>query len=160
MREKRTEYFKRLAGSPQPVVFSVKRRVSFSEVDVMGIVWFGRYSLYFEEAQRELGRRCGLSYQDFYAARLSAPIVEFHTDYYRPLYLDEEFSVKASLVWSEGAKIYTEYLIIKEDKSIATFAYTVQLLIDAKSKETCIISPELLERMRKRWLNGELDCQK
>jgi len=160
MREKRTEYFLRLPGSPKPLIFSVKRRVSFSEVDVMGIVWFGRYSLYFEEAQRELGRYCGLSYQEFYKANLRAPIVEFHTDYYQPLYLDEEFTIKASLVWSEGAKIYTEYLIIKEDKSIATFAYTVQLLIDSNTKETCIISPELLERLRKRWLSGELDCRK
>jgi len=160
LRLKRTEYFKRIPGSPKPLVFTLKRRVSFSEVDVMGIVWFGRYSLYFEEAQRELGRRSGLSYQDFYEANLGAPIVEFHTDYYQPLYLDEEFTIKASLVWSEGAKIYTEYLIIKEDQSVATFAYSVQLLIDSQSKETCIISPELLERSRKRWLNGELDCQK
>jgi len=159
MRKK--EYFERIAGAPAPVSFSLKRRASFNEVDVMGIVWYGRYAVYFEEALRELGRRCGLSYQDYFAAGLQAPIVSFHVDYQKPIYLDEEFTIKASLIWSEGAKINTEYEIIKEDLSIATRGYTIQVLVDAQSKgEAVLIVPELIERLRKRWLEGEFKCLK
>jgi acyl-CoA thioester hydrolase len=159
MSVRRKEYFEKNAGYPEPVTFSLKRRASFNEVDVMGIVWYGHYAIYFEEALRELGRRCGLSYQDYFAAGLQAPIVSFHIDYQQPLYLDEEFTIKASLVWSEGAKINTEYEIIKEDGSIATRGYTIQVLVEAQSAgEACIIVPELIERLRKRWLEGEFKC--
>jgi acyl-CoA thioester hydrolase len=129
-------------------------------VDAMGIVWYGRYAIFFEEAQAELARRCGLGYQDFYNANLRAPIVQFHVDYYQPLYLDEEFSVKASLAWSEGAKLCMEYEIIKNDASIATRGYTVQMFVDSVTKEPYAVSPELLEKLRKRWKDGEFKCLK
>ena len=158
---RRKEYFEKNVNYPEPVSFSIKRRASFNEVDVMGIVWYGRYAIYFEEALRELGRCCGLSYQDYFAAGLRAPIVAFHIDYQQPLYLDEEFTIKASLVWSEGAKINTEYEIIKKDGSVATRGYTIQVLVEAKSAgEACLVVPELLERLRKRWLEGEFKCLK
>jgi acyl-CoA thioester hydrolase len=159
MREKK-EYFKKVAGDPDPLSFMMKRRASFNEVDVMGIVWYGRYAIYFEEAQRELNRRCGLTYQDYFSAGLAAPIVAFHVDYQQPLYLDEEFTVKASLVYSEGAKINIEYEIIKEDGSIATRGYTIQVLLEAEAKQACMITPELIERFRKRWRDGEFKCLK
>lgn len=159
MNVRRKEYFEKNADSPEAVTFSLKRRVSFNEVDIMGIVWYGRYAIYFEEALRELGRYCGLSYQDYFTAGLKAPIVAFHIDYQKPLFLDEEFTIKASLIWSEGAKINTEYEIIKADGSIATRGYTIQVLVDAQSSgEACLIVPELIERLRKRWLKGEFKC--
>jgi len=159
-RRKDDAYFERIPGSPASLTFSVKRRVAFSEVDVMGIVWYGRYPLFFEDAAQELGRRCGLSYQDFYEARLRAPIAQFHIDYRQPLYLGEECTIKASLVWCEGAKLLTEYEIRKADDSIATRAYTVQLLIDSGTSEVYTVTPELLERVRRRWLAGEFTCLK
>jgi len=157
MREKK-EYFEKLVSDPKPLSFMMKRRVSFNEVDVMGIVWYGRYAIYFEEAQRELNRRCGLTYQDYFSMDLAAPIVAFHIDYQQPLYLDEEFTVKASFVWSDGAKINIEYEIIKNDGSIATRGYTIQVLVEAKTKQTCLITPELIQRLRQRWQNGEFKC--
>ena len=157
MREKK-EYFEKSASDPAPLSFKMKRRASFNEVDVMGIVWYGRYAIYFEEAQRELNRRCGLTYQDYFSAGLTAPIVAFHIDYQQPLYLDEEFTVKASFIWSDGAKINIEYEIIKNDGSISTRGYTIQVLVEAKTKQTCLITPELIEGFRKRWQNGEFKC--
>ena len=160
MREKNKEYFEKIPQAPEPISFGIKRRVSFNEVDVMGIVWYGRYAIYFEEAQRELNRRCGLTYQDYFSAGLRAPIVALHIDYQQPLYLDEEFTIKASLVWCEGAKINIEYEIIKADGSVATRGYTIQVLVESEVKQACIVTPELIQRLRKRWLNGEFKCLK
>ena len=72
------------------------------------------------------------------------------------LLLDEEFTVEVSGIWSEGARLNTEYAAIKSDGRIAATAYTVQMLIDGESGETCLTSPELLERCRERWKAGEL----
>jgi len=158
MRRKDGKYFERIQGAPAPISFVVKRRVHFSEVDVMGIVWYGRYPLYFEQASQELGRKCGLSFQDFYQASLRAPIAQFHIDYHQPLRLDEEFTVSAIIPWSEGAKLLTEYEIKKIDNMLVATAYTVQMFIDSQSEEVYIATPGLLENVRQRWHKGEFKC--
>ncbi len=153
-RRKKGIYFNREAAAPKSVVVNIPSRVRFSDVDVMGIVWFGKYPVFFEEGSAALGRLCGLSYGDLYKAKLRAPIVECHIDYYVPLYLDEEFTVKASLVWNEGSRLNTEYQLIKDRDIMAASGYTVQLLTDPNA-DVCIVSPELLEKCRIRWKRGE-----
>ena len=152
---RKTSYFVRIPGAPDPVAVEIKRRVRFNETDPMAIVWHGRYPLYFEEASEELGRRCGLSYPEYFKAGLRAPIVELHIDYIKPLFLDEEFIIKASLIWNEGARLNTEFHLLKQDGSLATSGYMVQLFINHQSGEPYMVSPELLERCRKRWKAGE-----
>jgi len=159
-RRKKGGYFQPGEGAPDPLVVRVKRRVQFSEVDVMGMAWYGRYPALFEEASAELGRRCGLSYRDFAEANLRAPVVQLHIDYHQPLGLDEEITIMVAGIWTEGARLNTEFTAIKQDGSIAAAGYTVQMLIDSVSGEACLTSPELLERCRKRWKAGELACLK
>ena len=158
VRRRKSSYFECIEGMPEPLVVRVKRRVSFSEADIMGIAWYGRYAVYFEEGATALGKQCGLSYKDFYEANLRAPIVQFHIDYHRPLTLDEEFTTMASLVWSEASRLNTEYEVKKQDGTIAATGYTVQMFIDSITGEVCITSPKLLERCRGRWKAGEFKC--
>jgi len=151
----KTAYFERVPGDPAPVVVEIKRRVRFNEADPMAIAWHGRYPLYFEEAAEELGRKCGLSYPDYFEAGLRAPIIELHIDYYKPLFLDEEFLVRASLVWNEGARLNTEFLLIKQNRSIASSGYMVQLFTDQNTGAPRLVSPLMLDRCRERWKAGE-----
>jgi acyl-CoA thioester hydrolase len=153
-------YFKRREEEPLPIVVDSRRRVHFSEIDLMAFVWYGRYATYFEEGAEELGRRCGLSYKDFYEAGLRAPFVKFHVDFYKPLHLDEEFTIRTTLIWNEGSRLNTEYYILKDGGGLAATGYTVQLFINVKSGEVCLTSPPLLERCRKRWREGEFHCRK
>lgn len=155
MMRKKEPYFERIQGSPGPLVVEVKRRVRFSEVDPLAIVWHGRYPSYFEEGSEEMGRRCGLSYKDFYEAGLRAPIVKLHIDYFKPLRLAEEFTIRTALIWDTAARLNTEYYLLKNDGSIATSGYTVQVFTYASSGEVCMVSPVILERCRERWKAGE-----
>jgi acyl-CoA thioester hydrolase len=152
-------YFDQIPGAPDPIVVEVKRRVRFNEADPMAIMWHGRYPLLFEEASEELGRRCGMSYPEFYESGLRAPIIELHIDYYQPLFLDEQFTIRASLLWHDGARLNTEFHLIKQDESLATSAYTVQLFTDHRTGAPCVVSPEMLERCRSRWRAGEFHCR-
>lgn len=148
-------HFRRQAGAPSPLRFRVQRRVRFSEVDPLGIVWFGRYAVYCEEGAAELGRRCGLSYAEFHAAGLRAPVAEYHVDYLAPLRLDEEFSIVCTLVWDDGARLNTEYDLMKAGDTVVARARTVQVFTRAADNQVCLVSPPLLERCRQRWLAGE-----
>jgi acyl-CoA thioester hydrolase len=160
IRRKKAGYFPHDQGAPAPLVMRTRRRVRFNEADVMGIAWYGRYPVFFEEGFAELGRRCGLSYRECAEANLRAPIAQFHIDYHQPLVLDEEFLITVSLIWSEGAVLKTEYTVAKEDGSIAATAYTVQMFVDGASGETCLTPPEILERCRRRWKAGEFSWLK
>ncbi|MFA5362110.1 MAG: acyl-CoA thioesterase [Candidatus Omnitrophota bacterium] len=160
MRRKKGNYFAPIPGAPAPVTVSLQRRVSFSEVDPMGIVWHGRYPQYFEEGFAALGRMCGFSYQDFYRAGLRAPIVQMHIDYFAPLVLDEEVIIEAGLLWSEGARIHIEYALYKENGTLAAAGYTVQMFTDAVRGVPLLVSPPLIEECRRRWKKGDLQCAK
>ena len=155
LRRKKGGYFEPIEGAPALVRIRLAKRVNFNETDVMGIVWHGNYPKYFEEASTELGRKCGLSYRAYYEAKIQAPIVQLHVDYHQPLMLDEEFTVEASYLWSEGARLHTEFAVYRQNKTLAVTGYTVQMFVNAETKEPFLVSPLILEECRRRWQNGE-----
>ncbi|MCK5676002.1 MAG: acyl-CoA thioesterase [Verrucomicrobia bacterium] len=155
MRRKK-KYFKREAGVPKPLVYSFQRRARFGEVDAMAVMWHGHYATLFEEASTELRRMSGLGYEDFFTAGVYAPIVQLHVDYFSSLLLDELFTVTATMLWTDAARINIEYTITKEDGTLAATGYTTQLFSSAKTGEPCFTLPPLLEKQQKRWRGGEL----
>lgn len=154
MRRKK-QYFKREEG-PAPLEYSFRRRARFGEVDAMAVMWHGHYATLFEEASTEIRRLSGLGYDDFYNAKVYAPVVQLHVDYYSSLLLDELFTVKGRMLWTDAARINIEYEIRKEDGSIAATGYTVQLFTSAVTGEPCFTVPPLLEKQQELWKAGLL----
>ena len=157
-RRRKGGYFRTRQDVPGPVVAEVHTRAKFNECDVMGFVWFGNYLRYFEEGSAAAGRKCGIGYRDFFEAGLRTPVVESHVDYLSSLLLDEEFTIRTTIHYSEAAIIEKEYQIIKSDGTLAATGYTVQLLIDAQGRHVTV-SPPLLQRCRQRWRDGEFHRQ-
>lgn len=154
MRKRRQDDFKPEEGAPVSLVCSVEHRVLFGEVDAMAIMWHGNYARLFEMASTELRRQVGLSYEDFFVAKIRAPIVQLHVDYHQPLVLDEQALIQAKLVWNDAARLNMEYTVFKEDGSVAATGYTVQLFTD-ETGTPCWIMPDLLARTQQRWKAGE-----
>jgi len=119
----------------------------------MAILWHGHYPRLFEDASTELRRNIGLSYEDFFVAELRAPIAQLHADYHKPLVLDELAQIQAELIWNDAARLNVEYTIFKEDGSIASTGYTVQLFTDTKG-QPCWLMPDLLATSQQRWQAG------
>lgn len=157
MRRKKTDYFEVPPDAPTPVSTTIVRRCQFSEVDALAIAWHGRYVAFFEEAANELGEKCGLTYEAMYEADLAAPVAQLHIDYHRPLRLNERFTVRASFIWCEAAKLITQFEITGEDGACACTGYTVQMFVGAITGEVCLFPPPLLENFRARWLAGAFD---
>ena len=154
-RRKKNDYFDLFDDSPEAVSASIVRRCQFSEVDALAIAWHGRYVSFFEEAAAELGRKCGLTYEAMYEAGITAPIAQLHIDYHRPLRLNERFTVQASFIWCDAAKLNTQYSITAEDGSCACTGYTVQMFVESKTGKVCLFHPPLLTAFRDKWLAGE-----
>lgn len=154
MRRKKS-YFECLPDTPPPVRFTIERRLRFSDADPLGIAWHGQYPAFFEEAQAELARRCGLTLEDYRKAGVAAPVVQLHTDYYKSIRPDDAFSVTASMIWSDGARINTEYEIRNEAGELVCTGFTVQMFTDLATGEPLFFPPPIWEECRKKWKEGK-----
>ena len=156
MTRRRKTYFQSQPGEPEPLVWEISHRLLFSEVDALAIGWHGRFPQFFEMCHTELMRRIGLDYETYKKNNVGAPIVQFHADYFLPLELDEIFTVRAELVWSDGARLNVNYEIIKENGELSATGYTVQMLFDPFTHTPYITTPPFFQEVLDRWQNGEL----
>lgn len=151
----RKHYFRPNPGDPPPLRNTVRRVVRFEEVDVMGIVWHGRYASFFEDARVALGDRVGLGYMDYYKNGVMTPIKKMHVDYCLPLRFNEEFSVEAVMHWTEAARINMEFFIRNAAGEVSTTGYSVQLMLDPNG-EVLLAPPLFHQQLMERWRAGEL----
>jgi acyl-CoA thioester hydrolase len=142
--------------APQPLSAMALRTVRFQEVDLMGVVWHGRYAEYFEDGRSAVGRAFGLDYRDFFREGIKAPVVNFEVEYGRSLLPGDTFLVETSLYWSEAVRLNHSYLIKREpDGLIMARGKTVQLLLDCQD-QLLLVWPEYFLRLREKWRRGEL----
>jgi len=141
---------------PQPLKATAIRTVRFQEVDLIGVVWHGRYAEYFEDGRFALGEKYSLGYNDFFREGFKAPIVNFKIEYRKPLFFAETFFIETSLLWTEAVRLNQLYMIRrKSDGQIVSKGSTVQILLDTENN-LCLVWPEYFQRFRKKWKLGKL----
>jgi acyl-CoA thioester hydrolase len=158
-RRQKGGYFTLHPDAPPPLIVRLEHRIRFSDVDPMGILWHGRYAQLFEQANEEIGRQVKMSYTEFRAEKLTAPIVQFHVDFFSPLKLGEQAAIIGKLLWNEGARMDIEYEIHNPSGRLAAAGYTVQMFVD-ETATPLMASPALLETCRKRWRAGEFGAMR
>ena len=151
-------FFPRLAGAPAPLTASMTRPVLFSDVDPMGIVWFGRYPLFIECGGGVLYQKTGLGFHELNEAGLLAPVARMEIDYILPLRLGEEITVTASLIWTGSAKLAIEFALTGPDGTVRARAATTQMFVDAKTGLPCWVVPPFVEALNEKWRNGGFAC--
>lgn len=134
---------------------SITLRVPFHDVDPADVVWHGRYFKYFEEARRTLLDELDYSYKSMMDSGYVWPVVDANVRFVRPLELDQHFIVTACIAEWE-LRLVVEYRIHGEDGTLFTRGRTVQVPVDASTRELLIGSPQILiDRIEKR-----LSCPK
>jgi acyl-CoA thioester hydrolase len=105
--------------------------VRFSEVDSMNIVWHGSYTLYFEDARAEFGKKYGLGYLDIFGNGYYAPLVDLQFSYKKPLVYGRKACVNITFRNTEAAKIIFDYEIYDtEDNALIATGHSVQVFLD------------------------------
>lgn len=118
-------------------------RIPFHDLDPGGIVWHGRYFKYFERARCILLEGIDYSYEKMMETGVLWPVVDAKVRYVRPLSLNQDIQVTASLREWE-LRLVVEYTILDEKGVIYTKAKTVQVPVDAVTHELQFGSPEIL----------------
>ena len=145
-----SHYFPRLKNDPEPLVATTERRVRFEEVDVLGMVWHGRYPSFFEDGRIAFGDRFGLTYFTYMENKVIAPVVQMHLDYKLPLRFDNVVKIETALHWAQTPRLNFTYTIYQADERIAATGYTVQLLTDLQGTLQ-LIMPDWLADFRNKW---------
>jgi acyl-CoA thioester hydrolase len=87
-----------------------KLRVRYGETDQMGYAYYGVYAQYYEVGRVEALRTLGFSYKDVEERGYLLPVIEFHVDYKKPAYYDDEVTVVTYLKEvPEGVRLPFEY---------------------------------------------------
>ena len=125
------------------ITATASMRVPFHDVDPANVVWHGRYFKYFEEVRRTLLEKLDYSYQSMMDSGYVWPVVDANIRFVRPLELDQRFTVTARIIEWE-LRLVVAYRIHDEDGTLYTKGRTVQVPVDATTRELLIGSPSIL----------------
>ena len=125
---------------------AVDVEVPFHDVDAMQVAWHGHYVKYFELARCALLRRFDYDYPQMHASGYLWPIVECHLKYIRPARYRQNLSVQATLLEYENRIKIAYQIRDRETGERLTKGYTVQVAVDAATRELQFVSPPMVFR--------------
>ena len=126
--------------------------IRFSEVDSMGVVWHGHYTIYFEDAREAFGDKYGLEYLMMYDKGYFEPIVELTFKYKRVMIYGMKPEITITYRPCEAAKIVFDYEIRDtETNEVVVTGHSVQVFMDRTTHQLVLNSPDFYEEWKKRW---------
>ncbi|MES1146854.1 MAG: acyl-CoA thioesterase [Solimonas sp.] len=126
----------------------VEIEIPFYDLDSVNIVWHGNYAKYFELARCALLEKFDYGYDAMRASGYIWPIIDFQVRYIKAITFKQRIVVEARLEeWEYRLKI--DYTIRDaQTRARLTRGSTVQVAVEVKSRELCLVSPPvLLERL-------------
>src|SRR5664279_10026 len=129
---------------------TVRDRVWWSDVDKMGVMYFGRYVRFAEMAETEFFRAVGYSYDDLHAEfAIWLARIHLEIDFRAPARLDDQLVCRAELVKVGASSIHFRFPVERaaDGTRLADIGLVVACL-DAATLKTTRTPPALRERLR------------
>lgn len=114
----------------------------FSYIDLMGVLWHGHYPKLLEMARDKIFSNFNYGYMEMKRDNLVFPIVDMRIKYKRPILLQQEVKIIATLVEMHN-RIKCEYEIhdVKTNE-LLTKAYTIQVAFNMLEHEMLFETPK------------------
>ena len=104
-----------MEATEQPLVGEIRRRVDYSEVDQMGVVYHARYLVWLDVARTELLRMTGFSYRDLEEMGLFLVVAEVSMRYRQPARYDDPIRVRTWIRERASRRITFGYAVEHEE---------------------------------------------
>lgn len=72
-------------------------RVRYGEVDMMGYLYYGYYSFYYEQARVECMRSLGIPYKEMENLGFMLPVSDMHIRFIKPAFYDDIVRIKTAI---------------------------------------------------------------
>jgi acyl-CoA thioester hydrolase len=129
----------------------VEIEVPFFDVDAMQVAWHGHYVKYFEVARCAMLRKIDYDYPQMEASGFHFPVVELYLKYVNPARFGQIVLARAEVLEYENRLKIGYRITDRASGQRLTKGWSVQVAIDARTRELQFISPAiLLGKMRAR----------
>ena len=129
----------------------VEIEVPFFDVDAMHVAWHGNYVKYFEVARCAMLRKIDYDYPQMEASGFHFPVVEIYLRYVKPARFGQIVLARAEVLEYENRLKIGYQIADRASGERLTKGWSVQVAIDAKTRELLFVSPTiLLDKMRGR----------
>lgn len=138
--------------SPEPLGIGVARtaqlRVRYAETDLMGVVYYANYLVWFEIGRTEWLRLTGWTYREMESDGISLPVIEAHCEYRQPARYDDQIEIATRGTLVTPVRIRFDYEVAHEaDNTIAAIGHTVHAAVDTSGKP-CRLPAYVKEMLR------------
>ena len=137
--------------------FIVEEYVRWSDVDAAGIIFYGSYVRFFEIAETEMFRHCGLGHKDgFDRFGVYLPRKAVHSEFHQPARLDDRLRV-AAYVGRIGTKSMTlNFDVLRQgDPRLVAEGWMVLVCVDRARLQPRALPPGLIEALTPHTLSLE-----
>ena len=137
----------KVSDAKPPFKYSSLTRVGFSDTDAQGIVYYGRYLPYFDQARVEYARHLEMlaTGPEEYAFVMRASTIEYHA----PARFDDllEVFIRVSRIGRTSATYECAAYRVDDDVLMVTAQQTL-VLVDLEERRACAIPDSFKERIR------------
>lgn len=124
-------------------------RVRYGETDQMGYLYYGNYALYYEVGRAEAIRQLGFTYRELEEMGIMMPVIDLHSQYFRPALYDNLITVKTILKeLPEAHKIQFHSELYNEQQQLLNKGVTTLVFYDPKTKQKVNMPEELRDRLQ------------
>lgn len=78
-------------------IHEIEIRVRYGEVDMMGYLYYGYYSFYYEQARVETMRSLGISYKKMEELGFMLPVRDLNIHFVKPAHYDDVVRIKTMI---------------------------------------------------------------
>ena len=129
----------------------VEIEIPFFDVDPMQVAWHGHYVKYFEVARCAMLRKIDYDYPKMAESGFMFPVVEIYLKYVNAARYGQVVVVAAEIVEYENRLKIGYRITDKASGQRLTKGWSVQVAVDAKTRELQFVSPRILiDKMRGR----------
>lgn len=137
--------------------FRLRIPVRFSECDLYGVVWHGRYAVYLEELRNAVTERYGWSVQGAREAGYLVPVVRMEVRYHAPALIGAHLDVVGRLRPPTVARFVFDYEIRHAGSGALLTSATTEQVVTRRDGELLLALPEFLRTLGERIIAGQDD---
>ena len=114
-------------------------RVRFEETDLMGVVYYTKFQVWFEVGRISLLRDIGLAYGDWVKRGMHLPVVQAHADYKASARFDDEILVvtKVARIGNSSIRFENEVYKLPEKRLLCT-GHTVHAVVGSDGRAVSV----------------------
>ena len=117
---------------------TMEYRVPYADTDMMGVVYYANYLVFFERARNELMRSCGYAYKQCESEGWGLPVTHAELSYRGSAKYDDLLEITAYVQSRKGVRIEIACEIRRKgEEKILVSGFTRHAFIDLKTFRPC-----------------------